>query len=229
MKGVNKKDGHRIKMLTLNIFNKKTKLWFRPTQGDLLIFNEVFVEKQYNLPISDEKLDTIIDLGANVGFSSLFFIKKYNPSKLILVEPSEKNLTVAKLNLNYWIGTNQCHFYMAAVHYKKGTVYLDESLAPYNFKTNTTGSSGAVNTVTIPQIMHEHGLNTVDLLKIDIEGAESYLFQQDTDWLRSIRTIVIELHSPLNERWLKEKLEPYGFEIISEPKNHTIFVAINKR
>lgn len=230
LRGAIKKDADRLKTLSLNIFNKKTPVFFRPTQGDLLIFNEVFIEEHYALPDSISKFQTIIDLGSNVGYSSLYFLRKYNPSKIILVEPSERNLLVASRNLENWIAAKQCYVYQAAAHYEKGTVYLDEGLAPYNFKTHLIAKDRrAINTVTIPDIIRDHNMDIVDILKIDIEGAELYLFQQNTEWLSQVKTIVIELHLPLDFIWLKRILDPYGFEIVSDTKNKTPFVAINKR
>ena len=61
--------------------------------------------------------------------------------------------------------------------------------------TDHAGESGAlVRAITIGDIIHDHGLDKIDLLKIDIEGAEKELFSEPGPWLAQVDAICIELH-----------------------------------
>ena len=64
---------------------------------------------------------------------------------------------------------------------------------------NTQDGSG-IAALTIPEILDAEGWSTVDLIKIDIEGAEKELFEHPShrDWLGRFRILVVELHD-----WLK--------------------------
>jgi FkbM family methyltransferase len=66
--------------------------------------------------------------------------------------------------------------------------------AEWGRRVQPTGS-GDIPAVDLPTLMRDHSMETVDLLKIDIEGAEEAVFSADTSWLDRIRNIVIELHS----------------------------------
>jgi Methyltransferase FkbM domain len=48
--------------------------------------------------------------------------------------------------------------------------------------------------VTVPEIMREHGLDRIDLLKVDIEGSEMEVFSHADAWIGSVDAISVELH-----------------------------------
>ena len=54
----------------------------------------------------------------------------------------------------------------------------------------------ALKTITISKILKESGFDKIDLLKIDIEGAEKEVFGADNvdEWLSRVNVLVIELH-----------------------------------
>ncbi|RYG31008.1 MAG: hypothetical protein EOO01_35960 [Chitinophagaceae bacterium] len=54
---------------------------------------------------------------------------------------------------------------------------------------------GNTRAITIKEVMHEYSLTEIDVLKIDIEASEQYLFSQNTEeWLPKVRMVIIELH-----------------------------------
>ena len=66
--------------------------------------------------------------------------------------------------------------------------------------------------LTILEILDIEGWNTVDLLKIDIEGAEKELFEHPShrDWLGRFRILVVKLHD-----WLKPRCSMAFFRTIA--------------
>jgi hypothetical protein len=56
------------------------------------------------------------------------------------------------------------------------------------------GDPGSFPATTMTSIMDRHEMDTVDLVKIDIEGGERYLFAKNTEWLDRVNALVIELH-----------------------------------
>ena len=60
---------------------------------------------------------------------------------------------------------------------------------------DATGDADSVPAMTIPEIVRRAGFPRIDLLKVDIEGAELELFSRNTqDWLPGVQQLVIETH-----------------------------------
>ncbi len=72
---------------------------------------------------------------------------------------------------------------------------------------------GAVKTITLPEILMAAGHKRISLLKIDIEGAETALFNAGPDWLDQFDNIVIELHGEDCEKAFFNKIDRSRFEI----------------
>ncbi len=53
---------------------------------------------------------------------------------------------------------------------------------------------GMVKAITIAEILDQSGADRIDILKLDIEGAEKEVFSNDTDWLEKVDLMIIELH-----------------------------------
>ena len=63
-----------------------------------------------------------------------------------------------------------------------------------------TGTPGAIQAITIPDLMRQQQCDAIDILKIDIEGSEKELFESGYDtWLPKVSTLVIELHDRMRE------------------------------
>jgi hypothetical protein len=56
------------------------------------------------------------------------------------------------------------------------------------------GGDGAVDAVTIAEILEQSGADCIDILKLDIEGAEREVFSHNSNWLEKVNLLIIELH-----------------------------------
>ena len=59
---------------------------------------------------------------------------------------------------------------------------------------NAAHQGTGVRAVTVPEIMRQHDLPGIDLLKVDIEGSEMEVFSHADTWIGSVNAISIELH-----------------------------------
>lgn len=67
-----------------------------------------------------------------------------------------------------------------------------------------------VESTTIPELMDEWDIPNIDILKIDVEGAERVIFQgKDTSWLSRVRVIAIELHDAESRDAFFAAVAPY--------------------
>ncbi|RYG32433.1 MAG: hypothetical protein EOO01_34250, partial [Chitinophagaceae bacterium] len=76
----------------------------------------------------------------------------------------------------------------------------DSSEAEASFEVQEGGSSteNSLNGMTIRSLMDHAGFLEVDILKMDIEGAEYFLFKNDPHrWLGKTKCLIIELHDQL--------------------------------
>jgi FkbM family methyltransferase len=73
--------------------------------------------------------------------------------------------------------------------------------------------AGAVRTVTIPELIRMSGQDRVSLLKVDIEGAETELFQSCQGWLPQVDNIVVELHGANAEKIFHSAIAGSGFVV----------------
>src|SRR5438874_10004347 len=78
----------------------KYPIFFRPlaSNSDLLMFEQIFYRKDYdvNVPV-DPKI--IVDLGANVGFASVYFANRFPAAKIFALEPNTDNFAIACKNI----------------------------------------------------------------------------------------------------------------------------------
>lgn len=70
-----------------------------------------------------------------------------------------------------------------------------------------------VPVLTMPQVRDRLGWSSVDLLKVDIEGAEESLFDASPSWLADVKAIVIEIHPNTTPERIQAHLSPYGFQL----------------
>lgn len=165
----------------------------RPNTFDAEIFTQMFIYKQYDFAIQGE-VNIIIDLGANNGMSALFFHNKYPSAMIYALEPDKKNFETLQENVQ---NIKQIIPINKAVWKEDGYVNLDSGDS-WTVKVDMELGTNSVESITMDTLMLMYQIKQIDLLKIDIETAEKELFEGKTDFLTSVRNIVIELHD-----WLK--------------------------
>jgi FkbM family methyltransferase len=172
----------------------------RPGTSDFLVFDQIFVQREYRClnQVSNPKL--ILDCGANVGYSSAYFLSKYPECYVIGVEPDASNFAILQKNLDYYRG--RYHAIRAAVWPRAENLRFDNFFSDAGQEwarrveevAADTPSAEFIKTVDISTLIHFSKFDRVSILKIDIEGAEFELFSSSVEWLDFVDNIVIELH-----------------------------------
>ena len=206
----------RAQHIVLNMEFNGADLSLRIDDSDIRVFKQIFVDNEYDSLNLPETAKTIIDLGANIGLSALFFIKKFPASRIVAVEPDAVNFSIMEKNLEKF--SKSISFLQAAIWPTDGEVSLVEedddhaSLGAWGYRTEASnGNSGlSVKAVTIPTIMKQYNMDFVDILKVDIEGAEYELFEKNyEDWIDKVGLIIIETHDrfkPNSEAMVRKAL-----------------------
>ncbi|MEJ7823201.1 MAG: FkbM family methyltransferase [Chitinophagaceae bacterium] len=180
----------------------KNTVQIRKSDSDLPIFYQVFAELQYDINYYLKfKPVNIIDCGANVGYSSLFFVAHFPDANIIAIEPQKDNFKQLQENLKNYSNIKTVN---AAIWDQNTSLAIkDETEWSASFEVkeqqNKSGNNSSLQGITITELMAEYNLPTIDILKIDIEGAEYNLFANNPhDWLNKTRCLIIELHDLLS-------------------------------
>lgn len=209
--------------------------------SDIQVFDQVFVNQEYAI-ISDffktnsenlQKTINIIDAGANVGYTTLFFLNSFENCKIISIEPdlSNYNLILRNIDLspkkNNVTPLNSALLGKENVQLKTNADFRDGK--DWAITVTETEEKTDLQSVSIPQLMNLYSFKEIDILKIDIEGAERFLFleENDLDYLNRTKTIIIEIHDEFDCReMIYEVLKKYNFLIIDVGEST---LAINKK
>lgn len=216
-------------LFTIN--NKKHTFYLRTYEGDIDIFYEIFWRKIYELPPNQmQPCKVIVDIGANVGLAALYFATHYTPSQIICIEPGEANYALLKKNCSMYknIKTMQ-----AAVMPDDGWCLIKEALLQYNNKVEfTTRQQNSVQAISMQTLFTIFNLTFIDLLKIDIEGAEEAVFSADTHWLDKVNQVLIEIHSLQKNNASFTAFQQHSFTVASVKGNvfsESVYWAINNQ
>jgi FkbM family methyltransferase len=219
------------------------EIHLRPSDSDMWILRAVFVWKQYdlnNFPQMHRILDVyrgilnagkepiIIDAGANIGASSIWFSLMFPDAKVIAVEPDPRNAAICRRNCKK---LKNAVVEEAAIGSRPGRAITKrpiEDKLSWGIQTERR-EDGNVPLVTVDELVERSCNNgQLFLVKIDIEGFENDLFAYETGWLSEAEVIIIELHDWLlpnqysSVRFQKAML-PLNFEVLISGEN-LIFV-----
>jgi FkbM family methyltransferase len=172
----------------------KSPVWIRAGTADVDTFDEVFLLRQYNLPFDDFSPEHILDLGANVGYASLYFATRWPQARILAVEPAASNVGLLKRNLQGWANIT-CLQAAVWPHPSRVQVANPED-EPNAFRMAESSSAQAetIPAYTVTQLIDRLGCQRLDLLKMDVEGAEAEIFRHGTEWLDRVNVLVVELH-----------------------------------
>jgi FkbM family methyltransferase len=194
-------------------------LRYRLNRGDLQSLREVWIDEVYRLPF-DVAPKLLVDLGANIGLSAVWFAREYGCTTIIAVEPSPENARLARMNLD--LNAIPAEVVEAAVGASDGTVYFQDE--PDSNLGHVANSGRAVRQVSMRTVLARlpEGAD-VDLMKMDIEGGEGPLLEAtaDLNWLGRVRSIIAETHRDvIDHAALVRTLESKGFRYLPAHAGH---------
>ncbi|MEZ5566423.1 MAG: FkbM family methyltransferase [Gammaproteobacteria bacterium] len=172
---------------------------FRPRTTDLAVFQQIFVEREYGCLDDVTGPDLVIDCGANVGYSSAYFLSRFPGSELIAVEPDPGNFRLLSKNLAPYgdrvtlvesgVWSHPARLCISETGYGGGGEW------GVQVRECTSDAEPGFQAVDIESLLARSGRQRISILKIDIEGAEGVVFASNyRHWLDRVDCLVIELH-----------------------------------
>jgi FkbM family methyltransferase len=165
-------------------------VWARSETSDLAAFRHVFGGAyDFELPAQPR---LILDLGANVGYASVYLALRHPTARVIAVEPEPSNVVLLRRNV---AALPRVDVVEGAAWPRSGRVSLqDPGKGQWGMRVQADGETGNVRAVTIAELLERVDVDWIDLVKIDIEGSERELFSENTGWLERVGVLVLELH-----------------------------------
>lgn len=197
-KNNSKEELHRLSKLPrhvvgyTNILHKPFK--FHDAPSFVATYKELFEDELYKFDPKIISGGIIIDCGANMGLSVLYFALNYPNHKILAFEPDESIFMVLKENVKTF-NLRNVTLYQKAVWVNKEilTFQSDGGMGGRinNLNKNSTQRSHKVETVVLNEFLN----NNVDFLKIDIEGAEVEVLLHCKENLKHVKHIFFEYHN----------------------------------
>ena len=185
------------RMGEINAARWKTSFRLRPGTTDFDTYEHVFVLKEYEIKLPFQP-GLIIDGGANIGMAAIFFSLRFPKAKIISIEPNEQNFELLKFNTRAF--SNVEHL-CKGIWNEKGYLKIVNSKADANSFVVTKidpSETGCIAAICIGDIMEEQKTTIIDIVKLDIEGAEKMVFENNYEkWLPQTRMLIIELHDKM--------------------------------
>jgi len=178
-------------------------IYLRTHTSDLEVFLQHFVYEELIHPEITKlnKVNQLLDLGANIGLASLILSKIFPSATMIAIELEKNNFDLMVKNCQGLIDDNRLIPLWGAFLKKKDTkVSIHKGhLGEWNFSVQEVVSDDFVSEIpvyTIEDIQKELNGDYPDLIKMDIEGGEN-IFLKDDSWMSNILAsscFLVELH-----------------------------------
>ena len=183
----------------------------------LLMYNELFERQLYRFETASTH-PLIIDGGANIGVSSIYFKCLYPESKVIAFEADPVIFEVLRRNCSAF-GLTEVELVRKALWSGETVVSFqpEGSLAGRICEGERTAVGKTVETCRLRDYLQR----PVALLKLDIEGAETEVLRDCADLLTNVEQIFVEhhsfLHRPQDLHIVINLLQQAGFRLFIEP------------
>ncbi len=180
----------------------------RARSGDIAIFCETFSRTPYRIDESilpPDTVETIVDGGGHIGMAALYLADQYSSARIISIEPHPENFRLLQENTKP-VPRIECRQACLADN-SNDTIYMSQDGPSWAFTVNHEGLGAPVSTVAIAELLAETSVGRIDLLKLDIEGAEAEVLA-DAPWLADTRCIVAELHGEFDINAFTQAVTP---------------------
>jgi FkbM family methyltransferase len=143
--------------------------------------------------------DFIIDAGGYIGTAAIALSRMYPEATVVSLEPAQRNYRLLVENTRSFpniVPLNQAlaGTTRSATLRDRGTGEWGYTIVPEPADQPRAAALERVECVTIRDLLPRHGKRGVDILKLDIEGAEADVLKDSGDWIGAVSLIIAELH-----------------------------------
>lgn len=191
--------------------DRPATLTLRTFAGDLFVLYEVLAFDAYHIAptlLSPDDVRVIVDCGANIGITALYLAARYRNARLFSIEPDPDNFALLTANVAHEPRIVPIH--ACVTGQPQSMVQLTADQPAWGNKIAVGDAGIAVPAITLAQLCDQYDLERIDLLKLDIEGAEEQVLANG-GFLNRVEHVIIELHGNYDIHCLQRDIAPYGF------------------
>lgn len=224
-------DGLKVKMSRVSdsvvfdfpINKRPFRFQLKRDSSDASVFSQVILKKEYEVVIDKFRslgipMVTVIDAGANVGLTSIFFKAHYPDCRIKALEPEDGNFSRMRRNLEIngieGVTCLKKGLWSHRTHLSPDSIAKNRLDWSFSLTESPEPGGASIESLTASDLMED--CDFIDLFKIDIEGAESKLFSDGAElgWLSRVKVLVIEIHDNVASREaIYAVMSRSGFEI----------------
>jgi FkbM family methyltransferase len=194
----------------------------RRNYGDAMTLAEIFLGNSYVRDLTLPPNPVVIDVGGFIGDFSLYAVKRLNARRVIVCEPSPRNWALLLKNIANNGYEDRIEPVNKAVTDGGNAMMNIDAPDEYQCMVSAYYRSeqplSVVPGISLLELLRDHGVESVDLLKIDCEGGEFAILESTPAGVLScIRNIVFEYHQ-IDGVWaklesVKQRLRREGYAL----------------
>jgi FkbM family methyltransferase len=188
-------------------------LSIRPGTPDAGEIGHSVIREAYGKYLPDGEVKFIIDAGAYIGDATAWYLSRFPASRIVALEPNPESFAMLQTNCAPY--EQRARIINGALWFEDGELDLVfDPITPTGISVAEQKSSGNTGCAafSLSGILEQSGAAEIDILKMDIEGAELQVFSENPDpWLSQTRCITMEIHSPEAYAAVHAATEKHGF------------------
>lgn len=154
-------------------------------------YYEIFHKGYYRFRSTGSQ-PVIFDCGANIGLATLFFISEYPGCRLIAFEPDPE---IASIYQENFLSNERVEFHQKAVWIHSEGIKLAQMGSDSGYISET----GTLLAETVRLKEKLNAFERIDMLKMDIEGAETKVLADCEEELFRVQNLFVEYHDRRND------------------------------
>lgn len=191
------------KSKTLKVFVKTLKhpIIMRCIKADMQSFINTFIDPYLEKKLFFETINFVIDGGANIGYTAVLYANWWPNATIVSVEPDAENFELAVLNAKPYpnIKVVKGGVWNKTANLKIEAGQEDGFVVREVLITEQIVEQNLTKGISINDLMKIGKANSIDFLKLNIEGSEKEVFESNYEnWLPKTKAMLIELHDGKN-------------------------------
>jgi FkbM family methyltransferase len=186
------------KQATVTINGRPLPLRYPDTPAMQKMVKEVFAGEEYPyLPFLEPRGKTILDVGANIGCSTIWFRALYPGAALLACEPARDAFALLQANAG---SLEDVRLFPCGLYDRDCTTKLFHGVESgvtnsVGRSAHNTGDYEVVSLRRASSFLAEQGVGRIALLKLDTEGAEVPVLRDVSHLLDRVEAVALEYHA----------------------------------
>ena len=169
-------------------------IYMRAGTSDLWVFDQIFLYKEIETDFGQD-VAFIIDAGANIGLTAVYLANRFPSARLLALEVDQQNFELLAANTRAYPRITPL---LKGLWHRRANLVIDnpeDHAWAFTVSEASEEGSSTVEGISVADLLRDFGWERVDLLKLDIEGAELEVLSHGAEeWLDRVRVLAIEVH-----------------------------------